>query len=134
MKKSNQKSVSETVCGFDNPEIASESSASREVRDVPDRILREGAQKMLPTAIQQEVHEYRRNRASIVGEDGRRLVIRNGSLPERELLTGVGAIQLRQFRVRDKRPPEEREVVSSSILPKYLRRWASEQPHSCQPR
>ncbi len=34
---------------------------------------------------------------------------RNGSLPERELITGVGAIQLRRPRVRDKRPPEERE-------------------------
>jgi putative transposase len=66
------------------------------VRDVLSQVLRERAQKMLQTAIQKAVDEYLQNRSDIVGEDGRRLVIRNGSLPERELMTGVGAIQLRQ--------------------------------------
>jgi transposase-like protein len=125
MKNSNQKSISETVCGIDNPEVASENSSTCEVRDVLSQILREGAQKMLQSAIQKEVDEYLQNRSGIVGEDGRRLVVRNGSLPERELVTGVGAIQLRQPRVRDKRSPEEREVFSSSILPKYLRKTKS---------
>ena len=54
------------------------------------------------------VDECLQNRASIVGEAGRRLIIRNGSLPERDLITGVGAIQLRQPRVRDKRSTDER--------------------------
>ena len=125
MKNSNQKSVSETVCGIDNSEVASENSSTCEVRDVLSQILREGAQKMLQSAIQKEVDEYLQNRSGLVSEDGRRLVVRNGSLPERELVTGVGAIQLRQPRVRDKRRPEEREVFSSSILPKYLRKTKS---------
>ena len=90
MKNSNQKFVSETVCGINNLEVASENSATREAHDVLSQILREGAQKMLQTAIQKEVDEYLQNRAGIVGEDGRRLVIRNGSLPERDLVTGVG--------------------------------------------
>jgi hypothetical protein len=34
MKNSNQKSISETVCGIDNPEVASENSSTCEVRDV----------------------------------------------------------------------------------------------------
>ena len=55
MKNSNHKSVSETVCDIDNSEVASENSAISEVRDVLSQILREGAQKMLQTAIQQEV-------------------------------------------------------------------------------
>lgn len=80
MKNSNQKSDSETVCCVDSSEVVSESSVASEVRDVLSQILREGAQKMLQTAIQQEVDEYLQNRTSIVGEDGRRLVIRNGSV------------------------------------------------------
>jgi len=46
MKNGNQKSVSETVCIIDNPEIASENSASREGRGMLSWILGEGAQKM----------------------------------------------------------------------------------------
>ncbi len=125
MKNSNQKSDSAIVCCVDNSEVVSESSAASEVRDVLSQILREGAQKMLQSAIHKEVEEYLQNRASILGEDGRRLVIRNGSLLERELITRVEAIRLRQPRVRDKRPPEEREVSHSSILPKYLRKTKS---------
>ncbi len=90
MKNSNQKSVSETVWGIDNPEVASENSATSEVRDVLSQTLREGAQKMLQTAIRDEEDEYLQIRAVVVGEDGRRLAIRNGTLPERELITGVG--------------------------------------------
>lgn len=71
MKNSNQKSVSETVCGIDNPEVASENSSTCEVQDVLSQILREGAQKMLQSAIQKEVDEYLQNRSGIVGEDGR---------------------------------------------------------------
>ncbi len=55
MKNSNQKFVSETVCCVDNPEVASGSSAPREVRYVLSQILREGPQKMLRAAIQKEV-------------------------------------------------------------------------------
>ena len=110
MKNSKQKSVSETVCDIDNPEVASENSATSEVRDVLSQILREGAQKMLQTAIQQEVDEYLQNRADIVGEDGRRLVIRNGSLPERELITGSGSQQQRT----ETDGPRHREVSCQS--------------------
>ncbi len=56
MKNSKQKSVSKTVCGIDNPEVASENSATPEVQDVLSQILREGAQKMLQSAIQKEVN------------------------------------------------------------------------------
>jgi hypothetical protein len=109
MMNSNQKSDSETVCCVNNSEVVLERSAAREVRDVLSRILREGAQKMLQTTIRKEVDELLQNRSGIVGEDGRRLVIRNGSLPERELIIGVGAIQLRQPLGRDTRSSAERE-------------------------
>ncbi|MBP9840836.1 MAG: helix-turn-helix domain containing protein [Simkaniaceae bacterium] len=47
-------------------------------------------------------------------EMNNRLVTRNGYLPERDILTGIGPINVRQPRVRDKRDGEE---FSSAVLP-----------------
>ena len=95
------------------------------VRDALTEILRTGAQKMLKAAIEKEVSDYVNDRTDIVDENGRRLVVRNGSLPEREILTGIGPVNVSQPRVRDKRPPEEREMFTPGVLPKYLRKTKS---------
>jgi transposase-like protein len=93
--------------------------------DVLTDILRAGAQKMLKAAIEQEVSDYVNERADVVDDNRRRLVVRNGSLPEREILTGIGPVAVNQPRVRDKRSPADREVFTSGILPKYLRKTKS---------
>ena len=80
---------------------------------------------MLQTAIEQEVSDYVNERTDIVDEDGRQLVVRNGSLPQREILTGIGPVTVRQPRVRDNRHPVDREIFTSGILPKYLRKTKS---------
>ncbi len=63
----------------------------------------------------------------MVDADGRRQVVRNGFLPEREIVTGIGPIPVKQPRVHDKRPEGEggREKFSSAILPPYLRKTRS---------
>lgn len=94
-------------------------------RDALTEILRSGAQRMLRTAIEREVAEYIEDRQNIVDESGRRLVVRNGFLPEREIMTGLGPVAVSQPRVRDKRPAEQREVFSPGVLPKYLRKTKS---------
>lgn len=58
---------------------------------------------MLQGAIHREVEDYLRDRSSLVDEHGRRLVARNGSPPERKLMSGLGPIPVHQPRVRDKR-------------------------------
>ena len=58
----------------------------------------------------------------IKDEHGRRMVVRNGFLPERSILTGIGPLPVKQPRVRDKR---EVEFFTSSILPRYMRRAPS---------
>ena len=93
--------------------------------DVLTDILRSGAQKMLKAAVEQEVSDYINERTDIVDENGRRYVVRNGSLPEREILTGVGPIAVSQPRVRDRRSPANRELFTPGILPKYLRKTKS---------
>jgi hypothetical protein len=59
-------------------------------------------------------------------EQGRRFVIRNGRLPEREILAGAGPIPVQQPRVRDKSPDQNQRVVfTSQILPPYWRKSRS---------
>ena len=93
--------------------------------DALTEILRAGAQKMLTAAIEREVADYIEERKDIVDESGRRLVVRNGHLPEREITTGVGTVAVSQPRVRDKRSADQREVFTPGVLPKYLRKTKS---------
>jgi len=91
-----------------------------------DEIVREGARRMLQSAIDAEVVEFITSYADRTDDDGRRLVVKNGSLPERNILTGAGAIPVTQGRVRDNHPdPEQRVAFSPSILPSYLRKTAA---------
>jgi transposase-like protein len=94
-------------------------------RSCLDEILRNGAQEMLSRAIEDEVASYVGDRSHLVDEKGRRLVVRNGHLPERSLQTPVGTIPVKQPRVRDRRDAAEREGFQSSILPPYLRKTKS---------
>ena len=80
---------------------------------------------MLADMIQAEVEDWLAERAHLRDEQGRRQVVRNGFLPEREITTGVGPVQVKQPRVRDRRPAEEAEPFSSKILPPYLRKTKS---------
>ena len=88
-------------------------------------ILRKGAVDLLAAAVRAEVAAWIDEHAHVVDADGRRQVVRNGSLPEREIVTGIGPIPVRQPRVHDKRPMEQREKFSSAILPPYLRKTRS---------
>jgi putative transposase len=77
---------------------------------------------MLARAIEAEVACWIDEHAHLTDESGRRQVVRNGSHPERTILTGLGPIAVKQPRVQDRRPPAERETFSPAVLPPYLRR------------
>ncbi len=100
--------------------------AQFEGRSPLDEIVRQGAQQMLQAAIETEVQEFLVEHSDRRDEEGRRLVVRNGYIPSRELLTGAGRLEVRQPRVRDNTPePEQRLRFTSTILPPYLRRSRS---------
>ena len=81
---------------------------------------------MLQAALESEVQAFLEQYASKVDAEGRRLVVRNGTLPTRQILTGAGPLEIVQPRVRDKSAePAERVRFSSSILPPYLRKSKS---------
>ena len=90
-----------------------------------DEIIHEGARRMLQAAIDAEVDAFIETHRDRRDSAGRRLVVKNGSLPRREILTGAGALQVQQGRVRDNSPPADRVHFSPSVLPAYLRRTDS---------
>jgi putative transposase len=96
-----------------------------ESRDVLTEILRNGAREMLAKAVEAEIADWIDAHAHLKDSLGRRQVVRNGSHPERTILTGLGPIDVKQPRVQDRRPPDLKEKFNPSILPPYLRRTKS---------
>src|SRR5262249_39478444 len=72
-----------------------------------------------------EVAAYLEAHSHLRDEAGRQQVVRNGSLPQRTILTGIGPVEVKQPRVQDRRPADQREKFSSAILPPYLRKTKS---------
>jgi putative transposase len=94
-----------------------------EGRDLLDVVVRRGAQQILQQAIEAEVQEFLQQHQDRQDADGKRLVVRNGHQPARKIVTGAGALEVRQPRVRDNSPAKsERVQFSSALLPPYLRR------------
>ena len=94
-------------------------------QDVLTSILRDGAQRLLTEAVEAEVAEWIEAHRHCHDEQGHRQVVRNGHLPQRTLMTGVGPVEVKQPRVLDRRRAEEAEPFSSKILPPYLRKTKS---------
>lgn len=91
-----------------------------------DDLVRQGARQMLQAALESEVQLFLDQHLAKVDDQGRRLVVRNGSLPSRQILTGAGPLEIEQPRVRDKSSEAAARVqFSSSILPPYLRKSKS---------
>jgi len=96
--------------------------ASFVCRSALDEILRQGAQQMLASAIELEVQQRIAENAACLDQNGRRLVVRNGRLPQRQIQTATGPMEVQQPRVNDRRDGKR---FVSSILPPYARRSPS---------
>jgi len=90
-----------------------------------DEIARQGARKMLASALQAEVDAYLKAAEDERDECGRALVVRNGYAKSRGVVCGAGTLKVRTPRINDKRVDEqtgERRRFKSEILPPYMRR------------
>jgi len=98
-----------------------------ETWSVLEALAREGARKLLQQALENEVAEYIEAHAAKRDENGRRVAVRNGTMPERSIPTGMGPMAIRQPRVDDRKRKEQEgaDRFSSQILPRYLRRVPS---------
>ncbi len=98
------------------------------VEDQLIEILRNGARCLLAQAVEAEVADFLGKHADLKTEDGHQRVVRHGHLPEREVMTGIGPVAVRQPRVRDREAnaaDPDRIRFSPSILPPYMRRSKS---------
>jgi putative transposase len=98
------------------------------VEDQLTEILRNGARALLAQAVEAEVADFLGRHADLKTEDGHQRVVRHGHLPEREVMTGIGPVAVRQPRVRDREAAAadpDRIRFSPSILPPYMRRSKS---------
>lgn len=92
------------------------------------QVLRNGAKALLAKAVEAEVADFLAKHAECKTEDGRQRVVRHGHLPEREVMTGIGPVAVRQPRIRDREAASSdpgRIRFSPSILPPYMRRSKS---------
>ena len=91
-------------------------------------ILRQGARTLLAQAVEAEVADFLAKHTDLKTEDGRQRIVRHGHLPEREVMTGIGPVAVRQPRVRDREAAAGdpgRIRFSPAILPSYMRRSKS---------
>lgn len=97
------------------------------VDDALTEIAREGARRMLATALRVEADAFVDQYAEDVLPDGRRRLVRHGYGPERTIQTGIGALAVRRPKVRDRAAGSGSKKIrfTSSILPKWARRSKS---------
>jgi transposase-like protein len=91
-------------------------------------ILRQGARTLLAQAVEAEVADFLAKHVGLRTGDGRQRLVRHGHLPEREVMTGIGPVGVRQPRVRDREAAAGdpgRIRFTPGILPPYLRRSKS---------
>lgn len=94
--------------------------APETIGDPLTELLRSGARQLLQQAIEAEVAQLLADYAGRQDEQGRAALVRNGYLPEREVLTGVGTVTVKVPKVRSR--TEEAVVFRSSLVPPYVRR------------
>ena len=93
--------------------------------DLLTEILRNGARALLAQAVETEASVFLETYGDLKTEDGRQRLVRHGHLPERAVMTGIGSVQVRQPRLRDRGTEGERIKFRPSILPPYARRSKS---------
>lgn len=91
-----------------------------ECSDPLTELLRTGAQALIRQAVETELEALLTRYQGLKLLDGRRAVVRNGYLPERTVQTGIGDVNVRVPKVRDRSGSGIH--FTSQLLPPYLKR------------
>ena len=94
-----------------------------ENEDLLTGMLRQGARELIATAVQAELTEFLSQFQDAVDHEGRRAVVRNGYLPEREIMTGIGPVEIKVPKTRDR--SGQGIQFRSELLPPYIKRTKS---------
>ena len=85
-----------------------------------DELVRQGARQVIRQVIEAELAELLSSCANVTTLKGKQAVVRNGYLPEREILTAAGPIAVRVPKVRDRSGSGIK--FNSNIVPPYVRK------------
>jgi len=90
-------------------------------------ILRAGARKLPAQAIEIEAEAFLANMRDLKLSDGRERLVRHGHGPERTIQTGIGPVEVRRVKIRDRGAVGEADRIrfTSALLPKWARRTKS---------
>jgi transposase-like protein len=100
----------DTIVSFSNPAF----------RDELSDLAREGAQRIIRQAVEAELMGFLEEHAAERDSQGRRAVVRNGYQPERQVLTGIGAVSVQVPKTRDRSGVGR--CFRSALLPPYLKK------------
>jgi len=83
-------------------------------------LLRQGAQGLIEKAVEAELQLLLDQYENVTDLAGRKTVVRNGYLPEREVLTALGPVPVRVPKVRDRSGSGVK--FNSALVPPYVRK------------
>ena len=101
---------------------------SERIADPLTELAREGARRMLAEALTAEADAFVARFTDERLDDGRQRIVRHGFGPERQIQTGIGALDVQRPKVRDRlvhTDPAAKVRFTSNILPKWARRSVS---------
>ena len=85
-----------------------------------DELVRRGARQVIQQAIEAELAELLAQYANVKTLSGRQAVVRNGYLPERDIVTAAGPVTVKVPKVRDRSGTGVK--FNSSVVPPYVRK------------
>jgi transposase-like protein len=97
------------------------------IEDPLTEVAREGARRMLAQVLIAEADAFVALWKDLKLTDGRDRIVRHGHGPQRSIQTGVGPVEVRRAKVRDRGDVGTKEKIrfTSAILPKWARRTKS---------
>ena len=108
---------------MENSTLSSLFEPDATLTDSLTEMLRRGARELIAHAVESELGHLLKNHAQNRLPDGRLAVVRNGYLPQRTIQTGIGDVEIKVPKVRDRSGSGIR--FNSSLLPPYLKRAES---------
>lgn len=103
-----------------NKDNAKQWDSASAITDPLTDLLKTGARVLIQQAVEAELQAFLGEYAKVTDLQGRQTVVRNGYLPEREIVTGVGNVMVKIPKVRDRSGGGIK--FNSSLVPPYVRK------------
>jgi transposase-like protein len=97
-----------------------ESAEQSELALTLEELIRRGARELIQKAIEIEVRDLLADYENVKMLGGQKAVVRNGYLPERQVLTAIGPVEVRVPKVRDRSGGGVK--FNSALVPPFVRR------------